>query len=454
MSACINPTPVRRTRRKSMSRRIVQDAVTGMPQPRQRGYVYQKQRRKGDPWDPKQRAYGRYRIDVPGERGQKDVRVALGLCRDELDAMLKLHEEMKRSGALDLDRVRERLAPAITFRVQAAWWLEEMTAGRIVNAKKRERIDPNTISVYRTAVAYLSDQIGDKPLASINNPEAKTLVAWMVSERTSDGKRRFSDKTVVEYFRVLRKVIASVLDEKFNPVHHREWNLAAICLPRVNPRKQCRPTFTSKEMTTLLSNAEGQFMVFYFFCAVTGLRVSEAIALEIDKHLSPDCSIVYVRQQREKHIGRVKPHLKTESGCRDVDVHPTAAQVLRDFIGNRRRGFLFEAASGNMFDPNNIKRDSLSSILTKMGRAESGTRFNVFRRFREAVLQRSEVRQILIDYWMGHSNATMADRYGRQLVEDVEYRQGQVTKVGLGFEVPGSMFGLRGLRATEVHAAA
>jgi integrase len=110
--------------------------------------------------------------------------------------------------------------------------------------------------------------------------------------QTGDGKRRFSDKTIVEYFRVLRRVGASALDEKFNPVHHREWNLAAICLPRVNPRKQCRPTFTPKEMTTLLSNAEGQFMVFYFFCAVTGLRVSEAIAIEIDKHLSPACSIV------------------------------------------------------------------------------------------------------------------------------------------------------------------
>ena len=33
--------------------------------------------------------------------------------------------------------------------------------------------------------------------------------------------------------------------------------------------------------------------------------------------------------------------------------------------------------------------------------AQAGTLFNDFRRFREAVLQRSEVRKILIDYWMG-----------------------------------------------------
>jgi len=81
-----------------------------------------------------------------------------------------------------------------------------------------------------------------------------------------------------------------------------------------------------------------------------------------------------------------------------------------------------------------------------MGRDEAGTRFNVFRRFREALLQRSEARQILIDYWMGHSNPSMGDRYGKQLVEDVEYRQEQVKKVGLGFDLPPSLLGLRGLQ--------
>jgi len=99
-----------------------------------------------------------------------------------------------------------------------------------------------------------------------------------------------------------------------------------------------------------------------------------------------------------------------------------------------------------MLNPGNIDRDSLSPILQEMGRDEAGTRFNVFRRFREAVLQRSEARQILIDYWMGHSNPSMGDRYGRQLVEDVEYRQEQVKKVGLGFDLPPSLIGLRGLQ--------
>jgi len=141
-------------------------------------------------------------------------------------------------------------------------------------------------------------------------------------------------------------------------------------------------------MTTLLSKAEGQYQILYFFCMVTGMRVSEAVAVEIGKHIETDCSIVYVRQQREKSKNCVKAHLETESGCRDVDIHPDAAAVLRNFIGDRKDGFLFQTADGRMFDPRSIARANLEPIFEEMGRGEAGTMFNVFR-FREAVLRNS-----------------------------------------------------------------
>jgi integrase len=288
-------------------------------------------------------------------------------------------------------------------------------------------------------------------LVSVDNRAAKDLIAKMKSERRKDGQRRFSDKTIVSYFRVVRKVVASALDEELNPIHLRKWNLAAIGLPRVNPRKQRRPTLTAKAVTTLLSKAKGNYQVLYFFCLITGMRVSEALAIEIDKHMEADCSIVHVWQQREKSANRVKENLKTESGYRDVDIHPTAAAVLRGFIGNRRTGFLFRSENQTMFDPRNVARDSLDRILEEMGQKQAGAGFNIFRRFRESVLQLSDVRQILIDYWMGHSNSSMADRYGKQVVENIEFRQQQVEKVGLGFELPPG-FGLQspfGLQIVE-----
>jgi hypothetical protein len=53
----------------------------------------------------------------------------------------------------------------------------------------------------------------------------------------------------------------------------------------------------------------------------------------------------------------------------------------------------------------------------------------------KSVLLKSECRQILIDYWMGHENPDMSARYGKQLVEDVKYRKLWAEKVGLGFEL-------------------
>ncbi len=428
-----------------MSRRIVQDVESGKPAIRQRGYVYQKGRKRGEPWNSKGRTYGRYRVDVPGGHGQQEVRVALGYCRDEMDAMLKLQAEMNKAGVLDIERVRERITSSVTFRTQAAWWIQAITTGEVVHSKKRTQITANTVDSYSTAIAYLNEQIGDMPLASIDNPEAKALITAMKSAEIK-GKRRFSDSTISYYFRIMRQVIASELDEKFRPVHKREWNLAAIGLPRVNPNKQRRPTMIAKEMTTLLGKAEGQYLTMYFLCLATGMRISEAVALEMEKHIESNCSMIYVRQQREKDKNATLPYLKTEAGKRDIDLHPDAARILRNFIGSRKSGFLFQTANGTMLDPGNIDRDSLSPILEEMGRDEAGTRFNVFRRFRESVLQRSEARQILIDYWMGHANPSMGDRYGRQLIEDVEYRQEWAEKVGLGFDLTPSLLGLRGLQ--------
>jgi hypothetical protein len=51
----------------------------------------------------------------------------------------------------------------------------------------------------------------------------------------------------------------------------------------------------------------------------------------------------------------------------------------------------------------------------------------------------SEARTLLIDYWMGHANGEMSGRYGKQLLENVRWRQERATRVGLGFKLPESL---------------
>jgi hypothetical protein len=68
----------------------------------------------------------------------------------------------------------------------------------------------------------------------------------MKSETEPDWSKQFGDsgKTIVEYFRVFRTVIASARDEKLKPLYPREWDLAYIGLPKVSKRKQHRPTLS------------------------------------------------------------------------------------------------------------------------------------------------------------------------------------------------------------------
>jgi hypothetical protein len=139
-----------KTRRKSLSRRLVESV--GQQEVRQRGYVYQKNRTQSEKWIPTERAYGRYRVDVPGEPGQREVRVALGFCRDRMSALLKLQNAMNQAGVLDAAKLRERITSTTTFAQQAEWMIAEMKAGRIVNTKTRERIGDRTIGFYSSAV--------------------------------------------------------------------------------------------------------------------------------------------------------------------------------------------------------------------------------------------------------------------------------------------------------------
>jgi integrase len=363
--------------------------------------------------------------------------------------MLKLHQAMQEAGVLDVEKIRERIAPVTTFESQAGWWLAEIKAGRIVNKKTRKQIRPRTIDGYSTAVGYLNGVVGDKPLASLDNPEAKELVARMKAE-TANGEPRFSNKTICEYFKVFTQVIASTKDEKAKQVFPREWDLAYIALPMVCQREQHRPTLEREEVETILSNGKRSiYRTVAALLAGTGVRISELLALEVGKHISSDCTVLSIRQQRGKW-GGTESTPKTEAGFRHVDLCPQLAKMLKDYIGDRKEGFLFKTENGKMLSPENLWRDGFATIVRQIGRQD--VRFHAFRRFREAVLQASECRELLIDYWMGHSSTGMGSRYAKQLVENRKFRAEWAEKVGLGFEIPKGVMsepGLIALRALQ-----
>ena len=76
-----------------------------------------------------------------------------------------------------------------------------------------------------------------------------------------------------------------------------------------------QPHFASLNLASLTE----LYRVLYSLLARSGLRISEALGLEIGRHFSADCSVVYVRQQRSKEayfevIPIVSSHFSTNWG--------------------------------------------------------------------------------------------------------------------------------------------
>src|ERR1700682_1143229 len=88
-------------------------------------------------------------------------------------------------------------------------------------------------------------------------------------------------------------------------------------------------------------------------------RISELLALRIEKHISDDRSTLFIRQQRGKK-GGVKTTLKSDAAFRDIDLHSALAKMLSDYIGDRKEGFLLQTRSGNMLSPESFFRSGFA----------------------------------------------------------------------------------------------
>jgi integrase len=120
---------------------------------------------------------------------------------------------------------------------------------------------------------------------------------------------------------------------------------------------------------------------------------------------------------------------------REVDLHSSLAAMLREHIGKRTKGYLFETSKGTPLARSNVLRRSLHKILMGMGREKCG--FHAFRRFRITYLRKQRVMEVLLRIWVGHSTEGITDRYTvESLKADFAYRKATAEQTGLGFHMP------------------
>jgi integrase len=386
--------------------------------------------------------YGRYWVDVSGQQKRERVVIPLGIVTKTV-AERRLREHIQRTQVDSAESFAATTLPTITFRQQASWWLQEIRAGRIVSRKRRSQIKPATITSYETAVNWLNERVGSLLLTDIRNEAAKQLVLKMRAAN-------LSEKTMQSYFQVLRAVLASAVSSEGEQLYPRNWNLHFIGLPVVDETKQNKPSFTVSELERILTSARGRYKMLFALLAGTGLRIGEAFALEIDKHISADCLTIKVRQSVWR--GNIQPP-KTQNAVRDIDIPSSLATFLKSNIGNRTSGFVFQTRSGQPLTQRNVHRNGLGTVRKNLNLRQDGKGFHAFRRFRAAHLRKNRVPWDLEKLWLGHANKTVTDKYAEQLKEDVEWRKEVAEKTGLGFVLPDVQLGNLGNRTKKLEAA-
>ena len=401
------PIATPRRRGKSLARRKYQQ-----------GYVFQKDRSKSDPWLPDVPAYVHFRTDVPGQPDRKQEKLALGVCRTRTIAIRKASEILERLGVNSAQHFVEATS-SVSFREQGEHWLRSLAT------RKRNPLEQTTIANRRYALdKWIYPFFEGRYLADINNRAMKELVESMAP--------KLSASSIRDYVNVVKGVVASAIDDNGEEVFPRKWNDDFIDAPAIDAQNQ--PTITGESLTALLDGVGVRHRMLFALLAGCGpLRAGEALGLEIGKHISPDCHTLQVSQKAKR--GHIQSYLKTRNGERKVGLCGDLAAILKEFVDTRTSGLLFQTASGRQMLQTTILRDSLHPALKRLGLAKGG--FNIFRRFRITYVGKSDCPESLKNFWPGHAQKHVSERYTKLMVED-SYRLEWAERLGLGFKLPGT----------------
>jgi len=343
----------------------------------------------------------------------------------------RAREVVAASGANSVEHfnkvVEQKKCETTMFGQQSERWVEHL------RKRKRKPVAKSTIEDWERILRnWINPHIGDCPIADVNNRILRNLVEKM----TAKG---LSAKTIDNYLQVPKAVVASLLDEDGNQVLPRKWNNEFIDLPIVESAKQNRPSFSSSVMSGLVGWPYPKERMLFILAGATGLRIGESLGLEIGKHFSNDFLTITI-SQKVRHC-KVEKRVKTASAERQVDLHPSVAELLRGFVGERTTGFLFQSRNGKPLSSSNVIRRHLHPALKELGYLNpyTGTHKagnHAFRRFRNTYLRNeTSCPKGLRDYWLGHTGESMDDLYDR-VRDDVEFRRKRAAEYGIGFELP------------------
>jgi integrase len=317
-----------------------------------------------------------------------------------------------------------------TFRIFANQWITDC------ETRKQRPIKASVSHNWRCILKnHVLPLIGEVPLSDVGNRTMRSVVERLAAKKLSPA-------TIRNITLVIKLVRSSAIDDDGNELFPLKWNSRFIDMPIVDATKQRKPSFTGEQVTGIVAAASGRLQMAAILFAASGLRAGELLGLEV-RHF--DGAAIRVEQAVWGGNGKVYAP-KTQNAYRVVDLHPDVASLLKQFIGDRKKGFIFQTSSGQPVTQTNLLRRELHPLLDNLEISQRG--FHAFRRFRNTFLRQSHCPDGILKFWLGHSGRDMSDLYDRSR-EDLQYRKDVATSMGVGFELPKALTAKR-LKAKNV----
>jgi integrase len=354
--------PFRQTGRKYMSKRSGQTGTVKL---------------RNDRW------IGRYYVDVFGQSKRVRLAVVLGMKREltKSAAKLKLLGIITEAGVNTPSHLERSLKPPVTFADVADAW----------EGKRLPLLKISTQYAAPQQIAkHLRPFFGALPLETIKTGTVNDWIAGLV-------KKGLEPKTVHNQWKQFRAIMNWHAQQ--NDVPKRTWYPTLPDILDVEQR-----WYTQDEIRRIISAAKGQYKPLFHLTAFSGLRSGEISGLHVED-LDLVRGVVHVRRSVWQGIEVVTKGKKR----RDVFIDSNTTGMLKEYLGGRTTGRVFQTRNGTPLNNQNIVNKVLGPICKRLGIKHGG--MHAFRHGRVSDLQANNVPADFIRRQVGHSSLRTTSGY-------------------------------------------
>lgn len=249
---------------------------------------------------------------------------------------------------------------------------------------------------------YLIPYFGDKRVATLKTSDVQLFAN---SLRTTLGKS--TRAAAVLHPRSIQRIV-STIQSLMHFGRRQGYTDKDPCTGVEFPRlpKPHKAFFSGPdEVKHIISCASARWKPALILASVSGLRRGELLGLRIED-ISFKESKIFVRNSRCLD----RDALPKSGQERQTPISKATAEMLREVIGTRKTGYLFQNRKGGAI----LLREAstrLEAILKKANAKRPGIGWHSFRRYAASRLQQAGCNPVYIQAWLGWADSDTADGY-------------------------------------------